>query len=842
MPRNKGVAQRKKRNGEPAGERSAPAPKRVKVPILDAYGVGTLVCKEFKPHGMFTGKVTEKWIEQRNHRPIFRVEYADGDTEDLSLAKLKQVAVQALPPPAVPDLGSPPRERKPRVGARISPQQQEAVAARADGQAAKVARADGAKTYSDYSFLLDKKTFDESTRTWICRTWVDLGCPEPEEWHDRGGTISTIQKTLHLAQGSSRTIHNVLEDAQYCLLTGHNFDPTTKDGSGGANKLVKHGSKTEHLIAKYMEGGYGVKQTTVHVNAWRKANTTLGPLGVSAVYSAHKRLDPEMTRVKSRKQGSYDAESKWAKARYHWVSQLMIRLSEWKPDLAELKAAKLVKDDAASIPACFDFAKLTPLSINQIAFWDETHRKCNLGDVGGHGILYRYPRNEEGQLDLENGTYAEEKAQVKAKYENECRLCIGVAAVDDSSGVRLEAFDYTGKKIVTRKVYEKARESAMKAVQQGGKSHHWCPSAREAGKVYTDDPMSVLTGIGSKGAQPKWQSCDIGTIGELLEADDKAREDDGYFVELLGELKEQGIGKNTKKSVVGWSEAVAEARQRFGGELQQNDYRTEENPFQARADVEGGDWEKDLDNHKDTKGLVCIEDMITHMMVETAKAYKGTAFEKTWVIYHDALSLMTAKETMKWMKTQKLTGYDTNFLDHWILPQQDLNKGTKYSYRPPGNSPELMPMDAYLNRDVHECVSRHVNVMRGMCDTLKVTFRGQQIRRRFCSSCPVRLREAYLRVWDPQLEHPAENGCPSSARIVQDVMRFLNALNSIFKHEGAVVHGKYLRNGDRKLPKGEGHGGNRTKNIEEDAEKWLHKDAEGCIATFNDEALADFVE
>ena len=120
MPRNKGVAQRKKRNGEPAGERSAPAPKRVKVPILDAYGVGTLVCKEFKPHGMFTGKVTEKWIEQRNHRPIFRVEYADGDTEDLSLAKLKQVAVQALPPPAVPDLGSPPRERKPRVGARIS--------------------------------------------------------------------------------------------------------------------------------------------------------------------------------------------------------------------------------------------------------------------------------------------------------------------------------------------------------------------------------------------------------------------------------------------------------------------------------------------------------------------------------------------------------------------------------------------------------------------------------------------------------------------------------------------------------------------------------------------------
>jgi hypothetical protein len=30
---------------------------------------------------------------------------------------------------------------------------------------------------------------------------------------------------------------------------------------------------------------------------------------------------------------------------------------------------------------------------------------------------------------------------------------------------------------------------------------------------------------------------------------------------------------------------------------------------------------------------------------------KGTTHEKDWVFYHDALSLMTANETMEWMKT-----------------------------------------------------------------------------------------------------------------------------------------------------------------------------------------------
>jgi len=83
--------------------------------------------------------------------------------------------------------------------------------------------------------------------------------------------------------------------------------------------------------------------------------------------------------------------------------------------------------------------------------------------------------------------------------------------------------------------------------------------------------------------------------------------------------------------------------------------------------------------------------MVTHMMTATAAAYEGTEHEKDWMIYHDALALMTAGPTRDWMAEQKF-GDGSTYLDHWILPEHDLNAGTTYAGRPPGNSPELMPM------------------------------------------------------------------------------------------------------------------------------------------------------
>eukprot|EP00957_Ditylum_brightwellii_P192008 14617104-Ditylum_brightwellii.AAC.1 len=47
----------------------------------------------------------------------------------------------------------------------------------------------------------------------------------------------------------------------------------------------------------------------------------------------------------------------------------------------------------------------------------------------------------------------------------------------------------------------------------------------------------------------------------------------------------------------------------------------------------------------------------------------GTKHTNDFFFYHGAFSLMTAKETLDWMREKEM-------LKHWILPEQNLNKGT----------------------------------------------------------------------------------------------------------------------------------------------------------------------
>ena len=84
-----------------------------------------------------------------------------------------------------------------------------------------------------------------------------------------------------------------------------------------------------------------------------------------------------------------------------------------------------------------------------------------------------------------------------------------------------------------------------------------------------------------------------------------------------------------------------------------------------------------------------------------------TTHENDWMLYHDALSLMTARECRDYIKKK---GYES----HWILPEQDLfyDDPTLKAYRnrPVGNSPELCSLDSCLNKDIHEGVNRHVQL------------------------------------------------------------------------------------------------------------------------------------
>jgi hypothetical protein len=85
--------------------------------------------------------------------------------------------------------------------------------------------------------------------------------------------------------------------------------------------------------------------------------------------------------------------------------------------------------------------------------------------------------------------------------------------------------------------------------------------------------------------------------------------------------------------------------------------------------------------------------------------FKSTTHEHDWLFYHDALSLLTAQETVSWMKEQ-------GYYKRWVLPKLGLHSDDpdlkQYRGWPVGNSPENTPWDTSLNKDLHDVVKYHV--------------------------------------------------------------------------------------------------------------------------------------
>ena len=62
----------------------------------------------------------------------------------------------------------------------------------------------------------------------------------------------------------------------------------------------------------------------------------------------------------------------------------------------------------------------------------------------------RFPRDEEGKIDVKTGKYDTENQREKAvfKYEQEGRFCLGVAKIESKNGTitgkRCPVFEYSG--------------------------------------------------------------------------------------------------------------------------------------------------------------------------------------------------------------------------------------------------------------------------------------------------------------------------------------------------------------------------------------------------------------
>jgi hypothetical protein len=243
------------------------------------------------------------------------------------------------------------------------------------------------------------------------------------------------------------------------------------------------------------------------------------------------------------------------------------------------------------------------------------------------------------------------------------------------------------------------------------------------------------------------------------------------------------------------------------------DHRLAENPYLS---LYGEEWEETIKRSASLGAYVSIADMIEFMVGESQRVMTGTHHEDDWFFYHDALSLMMAKETIEWMRKK-------DYLRRWLLPINQLSEDDKdlknFLHRPIGNSPEMMPWDCSLNKDIKDAVMRHV------CYTCHLP---EDDVRKFSLSTPKRGSWAFRQI----LDH--EDGAPSSQRILQDIAKVFESMEKIRQAKGALIAGIGDRKGRRALQQHASRinvrGGKRVRQPEKDRVHWIHPDAQPAYA------------
>lgn len=721
---------------------------------------------------------------------------------------------------------------------------------------------------NDFSTVLD----DKNRRQAIAHYFVEvLFCPPEIEWDGVDGTISTIQKALKINSGSRNTIKQVISEVLECHEQGIVYSGDKHYTQGGQMKLIKLGSVEEQIAADAIEGGLGYRQATLLVNEYRAAlprpEGTAPPhnICIGAVHGAMMRLKPVTTQVLISKQGSFDASSGWAMARHKWTLQLLVRFGEWTGleawlDLAKATqaaaAAHVVATAAASppsspadvaaaaaaaaeananltlalagsvahLPPYFNLSLMSTtgaLNVRQVAFWDEKHCKPIIGGHGHGGAgaksQTRFMRDEHGAVILGVGTLAEKLAILNVKYaSDEWRACLGVhmilTHVDGAwvdVGYRLPMFDYSGQYVRTEEQINIFRAAEIARVKAEGGSG-WITGGRVDGEVYQDDPTTQILGIAGKKAAIL-SAAGINTVQDLIRTP-------------VG-TKIPDMSAKALNTFIGKAKAANALEGAFPEDRVVN-HKHSENPYLSRyGELE---WKNKIDGSTSMKGSVSIQKLMTHIMTATAAAYSGTKYETSWLVYHDALSSLTSGATQAWMKVT-FTADGRSYFDCMVNPLNGLNAGTVYAGRPVGNSPEMMPLDSSLNKDLDDCVALHVTY----CNHMVSTDPGFDTR--FSRSTSTLQDSTYGRLYDPS--HGPHAGGMVSSRIIQDILKVLPACAVIAKARGICCPGLGSRNGHRKVVGKAKRGGVRVRAPPKPA-PWLHPDVLPVKAKMRELAIA----
>ena len=127
------------------------------------------------------------------------------------------------------------------------------------------------------------------------------------------------------------------------------------------------------------------------------------------------------------------------------------------------------------VTSCYDKTQLPSLTSIQLLFSDEVHVKqvCGLPSTSpSNEFNIVFPRNEEGEVDVERGVYntKNQPKRTRFKYEQERRFCLGVAKVEGRDGKiigkRCPMFDYTEKKFFTISAYKQEMRHELERIRK----------------------------------------------------------------------------------------------------------------------------------------------------------------------------------------------------------------------------------------------------------------------------------------------------------------------------------------------------------------------------------------
>ena len=91
------------------------------------------------------------------------------------------------------------------------------------------------------------------------------------------------------------------------------------------------------------------------------------------------------------------------------------------------------------VPSCYDKYQLPSLASTRLVFFDEVHVKQACGPPStslSNECNIMFPRNEDGEVDLERGVYDTNNQPKRAsfKYKQEGRFSLGVTKVESQDG------------------------------------------------------------------------------------------------------------------------------------------------------------------------------------------------------------------------------------------------------------------------------------------------------------------------------------------------------------------------------------------------------------------------